>query len=163
MNDNSDSSKTIQTENIHNYFLDFLPEKTEDQRSVEIQEFYLENHLENYANIVINIIIKLSAFFELGIYLTDFPQVATTKTSRKYEKFVGTDISSFKIEEWTKIIKFVIMEDISTVQILSKNPRFLISINGKLSNEFCQIPDNIVDFIKNMVEHEGLYLIRKNK
>lgn len=153
----------FQNDNVHSYYIDFLPQKIENKQYKEIKEFYIENYLECYADKLINILIKLTVFFDLKMYLTEFPQELDTEISKEYSKLVGSDICSFKIEEWTKIIKFVILEDISSVQILSINPRFLISIYGNFFNEFCRIPDSKKKLMKTIVEQEGLFFIEKNE
>lgn len=163
MNHKPENIGNDQNEGIQNYYFDFLPQKIENKQYLEMKEFFLDNYLEIYADKVINILIKLTIYFELRMYLTDFPQELDTEISKEYAELVGTDIASLKIEEWAKIVKFVILEEVSTVQILSINPRFLISISGKFSNELCRIPDDKVEIFKRIVEHEGLYLIKIDK
>lgn len=150
-------------EKVNNYYIDFIPQKIDNKQYVEIKQFFTANYLDSYAHKIISILMKLSIYFNLKMYLTDFPLELESEKSKEYSKLVGTDLCSLEIEEWAKVISFVILEDISTVQVLSKNPRFLISINGKFSNEFCQITDDKAEFIKKIVETEGLYLLKMEK
>jgi hypothetical protein len=161
MNEKLNTRENILKDYVNNYYIDFIPKKIINKQYAEMKQFFLENYLESYADKIISILMKLTVYFNLKMYLTDFPLELHSMKSKEYAKLVGADLYSLKIEEWSEIVKFVILEDISTIQILSNNPRFLISINGKFSNELCYIPKDNAEFIKKIVEIEGLYLLKQ--
>lgn len=161
MNNKENIQDNTSYDNVHNYYIDFIPKKIENRQYKEIKQFFLNNYLDNYAEKIISILMKLTVYFNLSMFLTEFPLELDSQESKEYSQLVGTDLYSLTIEEWTRIVNFVILEDISSLQILSKQPRFLISINGKFSNELCRIPENKVELIKEIVETEGLYLLKR--
>lgn len=150
-------------DNVHNYYVDFIPQGNHLNNYDKVKDFICTNYMEKYENRLIAILLKLMIYFELRMYLTEFPMNSKLKESKEYAKFIGTDLYSLSIEEWVPIIKFVIQENISSVQILSRSPRFLISVNGNFINEFRRIPDSHVQLIKSIVESEGLFLIRMDE
>lgn len=144
---------------VSSYYIDFTPSKKNELRYLEIKQFFLENYLDVYQEKIIAILLKLMTYYNFRMYLTDFPYKMDGKKEKEYAALVGTDLCSLSIEEWSSIVRFVIKENISSIQILSNNPRFLISINGNFSNELLRIPKEQVNFIKSIIESEGLYLV----
>lgn len=158
-NERISNEETIK-DNVLNYYIDFIPQRKNEKRYREVSEFFLLHYLELYEDKMIRILLKLMICYNLRIYLTDFPVELESNKSKEYSHLVGTDLSTLDIDEWVPVIKHVIEEEISSIQILSINPRFLISINSGFSNELRRIPKNQIKLLKSIVESEGLFLIQ---
>lgn len=150
-------------DNVSNYYIDFIPKKDNQFSYLEVKDFFVSHYLELYEDKMIRILLKLLICFNLKVYLTDFPIDLKSSLSKEYANLVGTDLTSLPIEKWTNVIKYILKEELSSVQILSFQPRFLISINSGFANELRRIPNSHVDLVRSIVESEGLYLIKMEK
>lgn len=151
------------TDNVSNYFIDFIP-KQGNERNYDVVKNYITSHyLEVYEDKIIRILLKLMIYFNLKMYLTDFPIELKSALSKEYSRLVGTDLMSLPIEKWTKVIKYILKEHVSSIQILSIQPRFLISIESEFANELRRIPNSCVNLLRSIVESEGLFLIKMER
>ncbi len=150
-------------DNVSNYYIDFIPKNDNQKSYIEVKNFFVSHFLEMYEDKMIRILLKLMICFNLKMYLTDFPNELKSSLSKEYSSLVGTDLMSLPIETWTTVVKYILKEELSSIQILSIHPRFLISINTGFAYELRRIPNSHVDIIKSIVESEGLYLIKMGK
>lgn len=150
-------------DNVSNYYIDFIPKKDNQKSYIEVKDFFISHYLDVYEDKMIRILLKLMICFNLKMYLTDFPIELKSALSKEYSSLVGTDLMSLPIERWTKVIKYILKERLSSIQILSIHPRFLISINSGFANELRRIPNSRVDLVRSIVESEGLYLMKMEK
>lgn len=146
-------------DNVSNYYIDFIPKILNQKSYIEVKNFFISHFLEVYEEKMIRILLKLMICFNLKMYLTDFPIELKSSLSEEYSSLVGTDLMSLPIEKWTTIIKYILKEELSSIQILSFHPRILISIESGFANELRRIPNSCVELIRSIVESEGLYLI----
>lgn len=151
-------SKTLDMEDS-NYYIDFIPKRCNEHYE-KVKNYLLTHYIELYEDKMIRILLKLMLSYNLRMYLTDFSTEEQNSKAKQYAHLVGTDLMSLPIEEWVAAVKFVIKENVSSIQVLSNTPRFLFSINGGLCNELRRIPQSDVSLLKSLVEGEGLYLIK---
>lgn len=144
-------------ENHDCYFIDFLPIRMDSARYFEIENFFLESYLKQFAEQIVRIVVKIIGYYPAQICLTEFSDETTDKF--KYLYPVGEDIRNKPISELASIIAHVITNDISSVQILLGNEHHsLISINGGFSVNIYNATEEQLKLFTVLVEQENLFL-----
>ena len=148
-------------ENNDCYYVDFLPEKMNNPRYFEIEEFFLKTYLKDFSEKIIRIIIKIIGYYNAEIFLTEFPEESSD--TFKYLYPIEKNLRNRSIEELAKIINHVIIKDISSVQILLvDNHNSLISVNGGFSVDIYNPSGEQLKLFKALVEQENLFLKKGN-
>jgi len=114
------------------YYIDFLPEKMNGSNYFEIEEFFYTTYIKDFSKKIVRIIVKILGYYPAQIYLTEFPDQSDNNFISLYP--VGEDIRNIPLTELDKLISHVIINDVSSVQIIFGDAeKSLISINGGFS------------------------------
>lgn len=136
------------------YCIDFLPCVMLNEQYFDLEDYLLETYIEDFAKKISNIVLKLIHYYSAQIYLTEAPE----EYDGKYLEFIGEDIRQRSLQELADIIQYVITKDFSSIQILLEDASFLISINGEFSVDVYNPSEENVNFIRALVQQEGLFL-----
>lgn len=136
------------------YYIDYIPYHPTDANYLELEEYFEENYLPEYAKKIVRIALKLIYFYECEIFLTE----NTKKVELKYNIPFNVNIRDNGPEKIAYIIEQVILKDFSSVQILFSTPLFLMSINGGFSVAIYQPSDKVIQILQSLVTQEGLFL-----
>lgn len=141
------------------YYIDYIPYNIDDPQFLELEEFFEETYLPEYAKKISRIALKMVYFYSCEIFLTK----DTKNVSLKYDIPFDINIRISSPEKLTYIIEQVILEDFSSVQILFSTPLFLISISGGFSVIIYQPSDEAIQILQQLAIQEGLFLKQNNK
>ena len=115
------------------YYIDFLPEKMNGSNYFEIEEFFYTTYIKDFSKKIVNNFISL------------YP--------------VGEDIRNIPLTELDKLISHVIINDVSSVQIIFGDAeKSLISINGGFSIDIYNISEKELKLFNILIEQENLFL-----
>lgn len=143
-------------ENGKCYCIDFLPKQMSSTRFFEIEDFFIGTYLSEFSKKIVRIVVKLLGYYSTSICITEFPSDILDDIKIKYP--IGKDISDRTIEEIAFIVSHVIIEDVSSVQILLKDTNSLISVNGGFSVNVYNPSIEQLQLITMLVEQENLFL-----
>lgn len=141
------------------FVIDLFPEPIHHDKFDELEEYFLENYLQEFAEKISRIIIKLIHYYDAFIYLTEFP-IAMPKT--KYHSMTFQDLRSLPLTQIVEIIQFVVTQGKTSLGLLFPDMPFFIEVRGldefsvsvyglqQGNKEFCTL--------KMLVEQEGLFL-----
>lgn len=142
-------------ENSVCHYIDVLPKRIMGDEFFALEEHLLETCLHDFANSISAIVIKLIHYYPAKIYLTEID----VDTECKYETLIGTDLRSLPLPELSEVISYVILHDISSVQIVLGNESFVImSINGHFSVDIYNASTECLALLKMLTQQEGLFL-----
>ena len=143
-------------ENCH--VIDFLPKVMESRDFFELEEFMVRHYIDDFAECIIRIILKLICYSPSQVFLTELPE-GYTGLLEKYP--TDTDLRSLSLEEISDIIREVIVRDRSSIQILTGSKyRFNISVNGWYSVDIYGLEQDCPEYelTAALVRQEGLFL-----
>ena len=143
-------------ENCH--VIDFLPQVMESRDFFELEEYMVRHYIDDFAERIIRIILKLICYSPSQVFLTELPE-GYTGLLEKYP--ADTDLRSLSLEEIADIIRGVIVRDKSSVQILTGSTcRFSISVNGWYSVDVYGLKHDSAEYelTEALVRQEGLFL-----
>ena len=134
--------------------IDIFPKQVHKDIYFEVEKFYMKKYLKTFAKKTSRIIMQIMCYFDLEIYLTEFPK---KKKNHKYASLIDMDLASLKLSKIDKIVHFVICDDISSLAIIAPDCPFLISIDGGFQVTLYNLSGEHIDLIKKIVEKENLY------
>ncbi|MDO4194102.1 MAG: hypothetical protein Q4D24_12420 [Erysipelotrichaceae bacterium] len=143
-------------ENCH--VIDFLPKVMESRDFFELEEFMVRHYIDDFAERIIRIILKLICYGHSQIFLTELPEEYTGLLEHYPAE---TDLRGLPLEEIAGIIREVVVNDRSSVQILTGSTcRFNISVNGWYSVDVYGLEEETPEYelVKALVQQEGLFL-----
>lgn len=135
------------------YCIDIFPKQVESERYFKIEEFCLGEYLKDYAEKISQIVILLSGYYKMEIYLTE----VCGKKHAKLKELAGKNLAGLGYKKLRKIIKRVICEDISSVEILIPEEEFEISIGGGFNTAVYNIQGEAEELVKQLVESRQLF------
>jgi hypothetical protein len=113
--------------------------------------------MQDFSKKIVRIIIKLLGYYPAQICLTEFPDKCDDNFKLSYP--IGEDIRNKPLTELSEIISHVIINDISSVQIiLGDTKKSLISVNGGFSVDIYNISEEELKLFTTLVEQENLFL-----
>lgn len=133
------------------FSIDILPKTIQNETYFDLEDYLLERCLKDFSSKICIIIIKLIHYYPAKIYLTEC-------SDETLKDMVGNDIRQKSLFDLEKIIKYVIENDKSSVQILLSDTPFLISINGEFSVAIYNADDEQAALIESLVNQENLFL-----
>lgn len=137
------------------HYIDILPMKVSGNDYFALEEYLLENCLHDFASRISDIMIKLIHYYPAQIYLTEFG----VETDAKYATLIGKDLRSMPLSELAKIISYIVLHDISSVQIVLGNaPYTLVSINGHFSVDIYNASVECLNLMGMLAQQEGLFI-----
>lgn len=136
------------------YFVDYIPFDIKNPKYLELEEFFVNSYLDDFAEKIVRISLKLIYFYPCEVYLTE----PAGDMSGEFDIPFDTNIRNFSPEQISYAIKQIITRDFSSVQILFTEPSFLISIDGEFAVTVYCPPNSAVDLLNQLVGQEGLYL-----
>lgn len=143
------------------YYIDYLPEKCMGDRFYEFEEYYFRHNLNSFCEKISNIVITLLAYYDASGVMTEFLDGYTGDYKKLYDE--SMDIAKQDFEYISDLIRFVLTDEISSIQLLiGKGRDMLFSINNRNSIEIINASSEQIDLIHKIVTQEGLYL-RKYK
>lgn len=155
-----DSIEKLQQINNY-YYIDYLPERCMGDRFYEFEEYYFRHNLNRFCEKISNIVITLLAYYDAAGVMTEFPDGYTGDYKNLYDE--SMDIAKQDFEYISDLIRFVLTDEISSIQLLiGKDRDMLFSINNRNSIEIINANLEQIDLIHKIVTQEGLYL-RKYK
>lgn len=144
------------------YYIDFLPKKMNGSNYFEIEEFFYNTYIEDFSKKIVRIIVKILGYYPAQIYLTEFPDQSDNNFISLYP--VGEDIRNIPLTELDKLISHVIINDISSVQIIFGDAeKSLISINGGFSIDIYNISEKELKLFNILIEQENLFLRKQER
>ena len=139
------------------FYIDYLPEKCMGDRFYEFEEYYFSHNLNSFCEKVSNIVITLLAYYDAAGVMTEFPDGYTGDYKELYDERV--DIAKQKFEYISDLVRFVLTDEISSIQLLiGKDRDILFSINNRNSIEIINADSEQIDLVQKLVMQEGLYL-----
>lgn len=139
------------------YYIDFLPQTMNSSDYFEIEEFFYNTYIEDFSKKIARIIIKLLGYYPAQICLTEFPNKCDNNVKSLYP--VGEDIRNKPLTELNEIISYVIINDVSSIQILlGDTEKSLISVNGGFSIAIHNISGEKLKLFNTLIEQENLFL-----
>ena len=136
------------------YFVDYIPYNTDNPDFLELEEYFEDTYLSEFAEKIVRIALKVIYLYPCKIYLT-----APNKIIPNQEEFsFDVDIRNSTPETIANAIRQVILKDFSSVQILFSNPQCLVSISGEFSVTIYNPPKNMIMLFEQLVNQEGLFL-----
>lgn len=145
-------------ESDHYYYIDYIPYNTSDPKFLELEDYFEKTYLNTFAKKIVTIILKMVYYYECEIFITEDFQ----KKPLKYEIPFDVNIRYESPDKIAYIIKQVIVDDFSSVQILFSTPAFLISISGGFSVAIYQPTEEVIRLLEQLVLQEGLFLKYSN-
>lgn len=133
------------------FIIGIRPKTIQNEIYFELEDYLLESYLMKFSTKICMIIIKLIHYYAAKIYLTDC-------SDEKLKNMVGIDIRHKKLFDLETILKYVIENDKSSVQILFSDGQFLISVNGNFSVEVYNANEEQIVLIETLVKQENLFL-----
>ena len=151
-----DSIEKLQQINNY-YYIDYLPERCMGDRFYEFEEYYFSHNLVSFCKKISNITITLLAYYDAVGVMTEFPDGYTGDYKKLYDE--SLDIAKQDFEYISNLIRFVLTDQISSIQLLiGKDRDMLFSINNRNSIEIINANSEHIDLIQKLVTQEGLYL-----
>ncbi len=139
------------------FYIDYLPEKCMGDRFYEFEEYYFRHNLNSFCEKISNIVITLLAYYDASGVMTELPDGYTGDYKKLYDE--SMDIAKQKFEYISDLIRFVLTDEISSIQLLiGKDRDMLFSINNRNSIEIINANSEQIDLIQKLVAQEGLYL-----
>lgn len=135
------------------YFIDYIPYHPTDREFLELEEYFQQTYLPEFAEKIIRIILKVVYFYPCQIFLTEPSKAIPEQQDFSFD----TDIRNTKPEQIAHAIRQVILKDFSSVQILFSKPEFLVSIDGEFSVTVYVPPQDAIELFQQLTDHEGLY------
>lgn len=137
------------------YCVDVFPCVMPDAKFFQVEKVFLRTKLKQYAEKICDIFMVLWGLYDLEIYLTEFPENTIYK---QYASIAYSNIADMELEKLCKIVKLVIVKDISSVEILCPTHQFEMSIGGGFHTVFYNIDGEHLELVQSLAEHEGLYI-----
>ncbi len=140
------------------HVIDFLPKVMESRDFFELEEYMVRHYIDDFADRIIRIVLKLICYEPSQIFLTELPE-GYTGLLETYP--AGTDLRYLSLEEIADIIREVIVRDRSSVQILTGGTcRFNVSVNGWYSVDVYGLEHDSPEYelTEALVRQEGLFL-----
>ena len=111
---------------------------------------------------IVRIIVKILGYYPAQIYLTEFPDKIDNNFKSLYP--VEEDIRNKPLKELAKIISYVIINDVSSVEIiLGENEKSLISVKGGFSIDIYNISEERLKLFNTLIEQENLFLRKEGE
>ena len=130
--------------------------KVYDEKSnfFELEDYFLENYLEVFAEKIIFIVLRILASHNAYIQLTELP------VDVKYSYPTLEDLSDLSYNDLSKIIKDCINCKASAIDILFYEENILIYISSQFDVVVFGKNENLLKDIEEIVTREGLFFIR---
>lgn len=130
--------------------------KVYDEKSnfFELEDYFLENYLEVFAEKIIFIVLRILASHNVYIQLTELP------VDVKYSYPTLEDLSDLSYNDLSKIIKDCINCKASALNILFYKENILIRISSQFDVVVFGKNENLLKDIEEIVTREGLFFIR---
>lgn len=149
-------------DNTDCYYIDFLPETMISSDYFEIEEFFYDTYIKDFSKKIVRIIVKILGYYPAQIYLTEFPDKIDNNFKSLYP--VEEDIRNKPLKELAKIISYVIINDVSSVNIiLGENEKSLISVKGGFSIDIYNISEERLKLFNTLIEQENLFLRKEGE
>lgn len=139
------------------YIIDIFPKRITKNIYFEIEEYFINHYLSEYAEKISKIIIILLSYYDFEYYVVELPE-EVDDAYKQYKKYSGQYFSDISITEISDLIQTFIKSDISTLQIINVKEDFMISVNGNFSTVIFNLNKEQESFIKQIVLNEELYL-----
>ena len=136
------------------YYIDYIPHNPESPAYLELEEYYEKTYLPAFADKISRILLHV---------MWQYPcRVCLGEPAQQIEKYADippfTDIRHYTPEQLADIIKMVIMEDFNVLSILLQDGRSLISVRGYFQVVLYEPSEDMVIFVKQLCQAEGLFL-----
>lgn len=144
--------------NGNDYIIDFVPITFPDadynKDYPEFQEYLDKHYKSDFAEKIIFIAFTIIFYYDSSIWFDD------TFSGTRFDKLQHKDLRYIGLEKLAKIIRILIMENRTGLNILFKNNDqiSLFRIEDGYDKSFFNLSDEAVPMIKSLVDHEGLYL-----
>lgn len=139
------------------YFVDILPQIMDNKEFFKLEDYLISTYLDEFSKKISNIVIKLICYYNSKIYLIGSD---SNCDNNNLKSLINQDIRNKTLFEIADIIKYVILNDKLSVQIIFAEIPFLISINGAFSVDIYNIDIDIkcMNLIEALVNQENLFL-----
>ena len=123
---------------------------------------FLRHLYQRFFKKIVRIIVKILGYYPAQIYLTEFPDKIDNNFKSLYP--VEEDIRNKPLKELAKIISYVIINDVSSVEIiLGENEKSLISVKGGFSIDIYNISEERLKLFNTLIEQENLFLRKEGE
>jgi len=136
------------------YYIDYIPHNPESPAYLELEEYYDKTYLHTFADKISRVMLQLMWQYPCRVCLGE-----AAKQIGKYNEILPfTDIRHYSPEQLADIIKTVIVEDFNQLSILFFDVKALISIDGGFQVVLYHTSEDMVAFVKQLCQAEGLFL-----
>jgi len=141
------------------YAIDLFPEPIYHDGFYELEDYFLETFLQEFADKISRIVIKMIHYYDAIIYITEFPEDAPRT---EYHTMTDQDLRSLPLQQIVNIVQFVVTQGRTSVGLIFPETPFVIEIRG--GDEFSvsvygiQHNQKEIRILKALVEQEGLFL-----
>jgi len=142
------------------YVIDLFPEPIHHDRFSELEDYFLETFLQEFADKISRIVIKMIHYYDAIIYITEFPEDAPRT---EYHTMTYQDLRSLPLQQIVNIVQFVVTQGRTSVGVFFPETPFVkIEIRG--GDEFSvsvygiQHNQKKIRILRALVEQEGLFL-----
>ena len=140
------------------YYIDYIPYTTDDSEYLELEEYFIKTYLESFSQKISRIILKLIYCYQCEIYLTE----PLGKIPEDFNFLFNTNIRRNTPDRLSYVIRQIILNDFSSIDILFTEFTFLITIEGEFAVTIYNVPDEVVQLLNQLVQQEGLFLKKHN-
>lgn len=140
------------------YYIDYIPYTTDDSEYLELEEYFIKTYLESFSKKISRIMLKLIYYYPCEIYLTE----PLGKIPEDFNVLFNTNIRKNTPDRLSYVIRQIISNDFSSIDILFTEPVFLITIEGEFAVTIYNVPDKSVQLLNQLVQQEGLFLKKHN-
>jgi hypothetical protein len=140
------------------YAIDVFPRPIYHDRFYELEDYFLETYLREFAEKIGRIIIVLIHYCDANIYINGFPEDAP---ETEYSAMAYGELRGLPVRRIVDIIRFVVTRGMTSLEILFPHIPAFISIRGgdEFSVTACGFrrdPEK-ANLLKLLVEREGLF------
>ncbi|BDR60975.1 hypothetical protein [Lactobacillus xylocopicola] len=138
----------------NDYYIDFVPITFPNEDFAELAD-YLENHYKpDFANKIVFIAFTIMHYYESYVFLDN------TAEEPIYPDLVNKDLRHMGLDELSKLIHKIIIENWSGLYIIFKNENQIstMRISDEYDTSFRNLSGNALALVKQLVRQQGIYL-----
>lgn len=142
----------------NNYYIDFSSLTFPNEDYFELEAFLDKYYKQDFSNKIKFIVLSIIYHYQTNIFLD------SDVANALYPNLVNKDIRNIGLEELASIIDKMILENYSALNILFSNgdTTSLLRIEDGYDTYIFNLPDKEKTKIKELIDHQGLFLKRMN-
>lgn len=136
------------------YLVDFVPFTFPNEDYFELEKFLEKSYKSKYAEKIVFISFTLMYYYDCSVFLDNDVEDSI------YPDLLNKDLRKIGLDKLENIIKTIIVEDYSALNIIIKNndAYSLMRIEDGYQTLFFNVSGKDLKIIKELVTHQGLFL-----